>query len=287
MYDISCKNLCPFEHCQRRILFVILNKIRKKRIEHRSKEMEDKEYMEQQTIIKGLQEATILYIFVSGCTRGPYVQCDPETMDDETMIFMNLEDAKKEGDLYLQDKIPINIAKLEKKQMLGFYTSLYTMGINAILVVMGDRKRRIQLKDFVKRKKMDGQEGGWIENPALHLTSLYYMQEIRRKPEQGITEKIKELQEEIEINLKRGGYLLALRKDGEEIPLVKGINGEVFQPIFTDLLEFQKFNRENKLQPMVVLAENFPQVFTPKAKGIVLNPMGVNMPLSLRRVEQT
>ena len=48
--------------------------------------MEDKEYMEQQTIIKGLQEATILYIFVSGCTRGPYVQCDPETMDDETMI---------------------------------------------------------------------------------------------------------------------------------------------------------------------------------------------------------
>ncbi len=249
--------------------------------------MEDKEYMEQQTIIKGLQEATILYIFVSGCTRGPYVQCDPETMDDETMIFMNLEDAKKEGDLYLQDKIPINIAKLEKKQMLGFYTSLYTMGINAILVVMGDRKRRIQLKDFVKRKKMDGQEGGWIENPALHLTSLYYMQEIRRKPEQGMTEKIKELQEEIEINLKRGGYLLALRKDGEESPLVKGINGEVFQPIFTDLLEFQKFNRENKLQPMVVLAENFPQVFTPKAKGIVLNPMGVNMPLSLRRVEQT
>ena len=78
-----------------------------------------------------------------------------------------------------------------------------------------------------------------------------------------------------------------MRKDGEEIPLVKGINGEVFQPIFTDLLEFQKFNRENKLQPMVVLAENFPQVFTPKAKGIVLNPMGVNMPLSLRRVEQT
>ncbi len=249
--------------------------------------MENNESMEQQTIIKGLQEAAQLYIFLSGCTRGPYVQCDPETMDDETMVFMDLEDAKKEGDLFLQDKIPINIAKLEKKQMLGFYTSLYTMGINAILVVKGDRKRRIQLKDFVKRKKMDGEEGEWIENPALHLTSLYYMQEIRRNPGQGITEKIKELQEEIEINLKRGGYLLAVEKDGEEIPLMKGMNGDAFQPIFTDFLEFHKFNRENKLRPVVVLAENFPQVFSTKAKGIVLNPMGVNMPLSLRRVEQT
>lgn len=248
--------------------------------------MEDKEYMEQQKIMKSLQEAAKLYIFISPCTRGPYVQCDPETVDDETIVFMNLEDAKKEGDLLLQEKIPINIATLEKKQMLGFYTSLYTMGINAILVVKGDEKRRIQLKDFVKRKKMDGQEGEWIENPALHLTSLYYMQEIRRKPDQEITEKIKELQEEIEINLKRGGYLLALEKDGEGIPLLKGMNGDVFQPIFTDFLEFHKFNRENKLRPVIVLAENFPKIFTPKAKGIVLNPMGVNMPLSLRRVEQ-
>ena len=51
-----------------------------------------------------------------------------------------------------------------------FYTSLYTLGVNALLVKDGGRDTLIQLQDFVKRNKQQGQESGekiWVENPFL------------------------------------------------------------------------------------------------------------------------
>ena len=48
--------------------------------------------------------------------------------------------------------------KLENKQFLIFYTSLYTLGVNALLVKDGGRNSLIQLQDFVKRNKQQGQD---------------------------------------------------------------------------------------------------------------------------------
>ena len=45
-------------------------------------------------------------------------------------------------------------------------------------------------------------------------------------------------------------------------------DGQLFQPAFTDILEFQKFNRDNKLRPVVVEAEKVPTVLAAEAGGI-------------------
>ena len=60
-------------------------------------------------------------------------------------------------------------------------------------------------------------------------------------------------------------------------------DGQLFQPAFTDILEFQKFNRDNKLRPVVVEAEKLPTVLAAEAGGIILNVLGVNLPLTVNR----
>ena len=74
---------------------------------------------------------------------------------------------------------------------------------------------------------------------------------------------------------------MPLPEEGNGIPLVKLKSGDIFQPIFTDVIEFQRFNREKKFRPVVVDALKLAQVLPEEAKGIVLNPLGVNMPSQL------
>ena len=57
----------------------------------------------------------------------------------------------------------------------------------------------------------------------------------------------------------------------------------MYQPIFTDALEFQKFNRENKFRPVAADADKLAVLVAPEAKGVVLNIMSLNLPFNLNR----
>ena len=48
-------------------------------------------------------------------------------------------------------------------------------------------------------------------------------------------------------------------------------------------MEFQKFNRENQLRPLVITADKIPQILVAEAVGVLLNPMGVRMPLQIKK----
>ena len=246
--------------------------------------MNDYVNTEKQEIIQHLRSAQELYVIISMCTGSPYVVCDQETFDDEILIFLGEADAQKEAKKLTEAGIPVNIAKLENRQLLLFYTSLYTMGINALMVRTQGTGCLIQLAEFVKRNKQEQLPDGkvWVENPSLHLTALYYMQELRRKPGQESNPQIKEWQDEIANDFNKGSFILPVQKEGSGIAVIK-LNEEVFQAIFTDILEFQKFNREGRLRPIVVNAHKIPQIMAPEAKGVVVNPLGVRMPLQIKR----
>ena len=64
--------------------------------------------------------------------------------------------------------------------------------------------------------------------------------------------------------------------------MVKAPNGDAFQPIFTDVWEFQKFhkNPEVKLRMAPIEFKGLLGALVPQAKGFVLNPNGVNLILS-------
>lgn len=234
-------------------------------------------------ICKRLKEGEELYILMSGCTRNPYVVCDPETFDDCVTVFLEKEVARRELEHFQKERIPVSLARMVQKQRLVFYTSLYTMGINAILVKEQGQNFRIQLSDVVKRMDPSKQQPGtiWVENPQLHLTALYFMQSLRSSEKMEMTPELLEMQEEISVNFGRGRFLVPVEKEGRGVPLIRMRTEEKYQPVFTDILEFQKFNKGNILRPVVVPAQKVPQVLVAGTCGVVLNPMGVNVPMKV------
>lgn len=235
-----------------------------------------------------LREADSLYAILSGCTKEPYVYCDPETMDDAILLFTDEEGAKAGAQKLAEQQIPVGIAKVRQKEPSAF---LYQHLHDGCQCYPGTRGRGAEddSADRVCKTQRPGESKNgkvWVENPELHLTMLYYMQDLRRQPNQEITPELNDLQEEIGAHFTKGRYIVPLPEEGNGIPLVKLKSGDIFQPIFTDVIEFQRFNREKKFRPVVVDALKLAQVLPEEAKGIVLNPLGVNMPLTVQKVKK-
>lgn len=236
-------------------------------------------------LLQKMRSAPELYVLMSACTKQPYVLCDPETFDDGILMFFTEEDAREKGKKFLEEKIPVNIVRVEEKQKLLFFTSLFTMGVNAIFMIEKSGETLLQLEELVRRKKPEEQPEGtvWIENPELHLTALYYAQEMRRQPNPQESEMVPGLLEELLANFKKGKYIMALQKEEKGVPLAKMKDGHLYQPIFTDALEFQKFNREDQFRPVAATADKLAALVVPEAKGVVLNLMSVNLPFTINR----
>lgn len=241
-----------------------------------------------QTIVK-IQKAEAIYAIMSLCTKMPYVECDGETYDDQIFVYFEEEDAKKAAKKLIEKKIPVQVLKLMNKVVLSFFVNLFPMGVNCVVVNRGaEGAIAIQLQEMIKRPNNDNLPDGKIrvENPELHLTMLYYMQELKRIPGQQLGEELKALNEEMISHFQKGKYIIAVRELDNGIPILKQQNGDLFHPIFTDAQEFQKFcslNKNEKFKSGVVEAKNLIKMVAPNAKGVALNPMGVNVQLQMKR----
>ena len=238
-----------------------------------------------QETLAALRTPGELYVIMSGATRLPFVFCDEETFDDEIFLYYRADDAKEKAKELQGKRYASAVVKLEDKQLLAFYTSLYTMGVNCLAVNSGtDTEISIQLSDLVIRRKPEELPEGKrpVENPALHLTAIYFMQEMRRQAEPQPTEELNKLQEELLAHYGKGTFVAAVREDGQ-VPILKQKDGSIYQPLFTDILEFQKFARGEKMKMAVIPAAKIPEILVGEAKGVVINPFGVNVQLQVAK----
>lgn len=237
------------------------------------------------TALEMMRVSEAVYVLLSGCTRLPYVECDAETYDDQILLFYREEDAKRRAQELLKEKTLVQVIKVEKKSFLPFYTSLYPMGVNCIVANDGMPDRTaVQLNELIRREHPNQLPEGqvWVENPELHLTAIYFMQELHKNQGQAMTETMTELYEEMLAHFGRGKYIFAVRQD-KGIPALKGKDGKMYQPLFTDSQEFQKFNGTNRLRAMVVEANKVQNLLPAQSEGIVLNPLGVNVQFKIRK----
>lgn len=239
-----------------------------------------------QEVMSKIRNCSELYAVMSACTHMPFVYCDPDTYDDEIFVYFTEEDARQGITWMVEQKIPIQLAKIDKKSRLDFFTGLYPAGINAVCVNKGITKEIcLQLDSLIRRPDLAKLPEGHIriENPQLHLTSLYFAQELRKSqiPVEKMSEEMKELDEELRAHFKRGSYLVAL-EEGKGIPVLRK-EGVSYQPLFTDNREFYKFNMEKKFSAAVVEYEKIAGMMPAEAEGIVLNPFGVNILLKIAR----
>ena len=61
----------------------------------------------------------------SQITKLPYVECDPETFDDQVYMFTEEEAAKEFAKSYVEKNTPLLTVKVLRKQMPNFYMGLY------------------------------------------------------------------------------------------------------------------------------------------------------------------
>ena len=150
----------------------------------------------------------------------------------------------------------------------------------------GEKPAKVALNELVRRPDASQLPEGKIrvENPELMLTSLYFMQELRRSPKPQVTPELKEMEEEMLAHFRKGTYIMAIQ-DKNMVPFLKLKNGDAYQPIFTDIGEFQKFNREKKFHTAVVPYDKLALIVKDPAKGICINPNGVNIILPTAQLQ--
>lgn len=208
----------------------------------------------------------------------------------------------------LEQKELVQALRIEKKDLLAFYVSLMPLGVNCILVhqeVQPDKvynetekesempsepvlvKIPIQLDEIIRRKEPEDGKA-LIENPQLHLTALYFMQKVRKAPQTELTEELKELHEEMMAHYQKGSYIIPVKENAGTL-VMKQKNGQIFQPVFTDIQEYKKFlsmNREEQIKTAVLSAEKITGILSPETAGVVVNPLGVNLQLLMKRRKQ-
>ncbi len=249
--------------------------------------------------VKKIQKLEEMFVVFNQATRNPYIECDPETFDDQVYIFTDIDKAKEMVEKYAADGYTLSIVKIDKKQILPFVGGLYGLSVTAIVFNDGEPVS-IQLEELVKRPDIDKYKNEKIPraNPELQLTVIYLLQETRRKIEADKRTnenkiKIRDMEEEMAINLFKSKFVLAIDlsatggkydKDHPnfKVPTVRLSNGDSFIPAFTDMSEYQKFALQNKITAkMRLVAVGYDDLlkFTQNTKGIVLNPSGFNLPM--------
>ena len=240
-------------------------------------------------VMTALRTSEELYTLIALTTNQPFVQCDAKTYDDVIYVYADFEDIKREGMRFIEAKHPVRIQKIKKDEFLVFYTHLYTMGVNCI-VFNGfmENEYKLQLSDLVNRPKEAAPNGAkWIENSALHLTALYLMQELRRKPSGAeMSQELQEMQNEIVEHFKKGSFVFFAGEDNR-LPILTHPNGDIYLPVYTDLLEAGKFKSENPIKMGVLPADKIIALLPKEARGVVINPQGVNLQLPITRKPKT
>lgn len=242
-------------------------------------------------LIRSIQKKENIIVAYCAYTNMPFVTCDPETFNDQVWIFDTNEQLQDFAKPYTEKKILLKGLQYPNKALLGFFSMLYTIGVNELVFVTEAGKETLELEELVRKpdySKLPQQQQP-VLNPELQLTGLYFMQEASR-PIPNEEKDLKDLEEELAANMVKAKYIVPIEllegpeSDAEKLknrkyrlPILKNKKEEVFQPIFTDPTEMAKFNRENKFKALVMPFANLSKAVVTESKGFLLNPLGYHI----------
>ena len=96
---------------------------------------------------------------------------------------------------------------------------------------------------------------------------------------------MREMEEELLANLRKSDFLVAMEVNEEDpkkinIPYLKDKKDQILQPVFSDVMEFEKFAKGKKLRIARVPFAKLPGLLMQQAAAFVINPMGFNLVLN-------
>ena len=200
--------------------------------------------------VKELQARETVFVAYSQATKLPYVTCGEETYNDQVWFFAEEETLKEYGKKKLEDKILLMGMRYEKKDFPRMYGLLFSIGVNSVIWNNGADEIEIDLEKIVRKPDLSQMEPAKrpLINPTLQLSGIYFMQELRRPVEKEEHKNLRALEEELIANLKKSHFLVAMERDEENpkkinIPYLKNKEGQILQPVFSDVMEFEKLKK--------------------------------------------
>ena len=243
--------------------------------------------------VKELQARETVFVAYSQATKLPYVTCGEETYNDQVWLFAEEETLKEFGKKKLEDKVLLMGMRYEKKDFPRMYGLLFSIDANTVIWNNGTDEIELDLEKIVRRPDLSKMEPAKrpVLNPSLQLSGIYFMQELRRPVEKEQHGNLRELEEELLVNMRKSQYLVAMEVNEEDpkqirIPYLKNKNEEILQPVFTDVMELEKFTKGRKLRIAKVPLNKLPELMIQQAKAYVVNPMGFNLVLTKEQLEK-
>lgn len=241
--------------------------------------------------VKQLQTRDNYFVAYSQVTRLPFVICDEESFNDQAWIFATEEEIKEFGKKNLENKNLIMGMRFEKKDFPRFYGILYAIGVNSVVWNDGEDQVEVEIEKIARQADFSKLEPAKrpLMNPTLQLSGIYFMQELRRPVEKEEKKNLRELEEELLVNLRKSEYIAAVDINEEDpkkinIPYLKNKDGKILQPVFTDVMEYEKFARGKKLKMVKVPFAKLPELMIQQAENYVINPLGFNLILSKEQI---
>ena len=235
--------------------------------------------------IEHIKNMEAFYVAYSQYTNAPYVVCDPVSFSDQIWAFS--DEAKIDAVIEKQKEqhVLLKSEKIENSEFLKFFTTLFYMGIDRLLFDYGTEGMVFTLEHICRKPDFEKIKNPItsLDNTALNLSALYFLQEARKKTAKPDKETLDQLEEEMAKNIVSGSYIVPFIQSEKEdvpanyqLPYVKGPNNEMLLTIFTDLPNFDKYNLEHKFSAIVLSFDKIPTVIG-KGNGIIINPLGFSL----------
>lgn len=177
--------------------------------------------------------------------------------------------------------------KYEKKDFPRMYGLMFAIGANSVIWNNGTEEIEIDLERIVRKPDLSQVEPAKrpLINSTLQLSGIYFMQELRRPVAKEEHKNLRELEEELIVNLKKSQFLVAMEVDKENpkkinIPYLKNKEGQILQPVFSDVMEYEKFARGKKFRLAKIPFAKLPEILNTQAEAMVFNPLGFNLILN-------
>ena len=237
--------------------------------------------------VKELQARETVFVAYAQTTRLPYVTCGEETYNDQVWFFADEERVKEFGKKKLEEKVLLMGMKYEKKDFPKMYGLMFAIGANSVIWNNGTEEIEIDLERIVRKPDLSQVEPAKrpLINSTLQLSGIYFMQELRRPVAKEEHKNLRELEEELIVNLKKSQFLVAMEVDKENpkkinVPYLKNKEGQILQPVFSDVMEYEKFARGKKFRLAKIPFAKLPEILNTQAEAMVFNPLGFNLILN-------
>lgn len=237
--------------------------------------------------VKELQARETVFVAYAQTTRLPYVTCGEETYNDQVWFFADEESVKEFGKKKLEEKVLLMGMKYEKKDFPKMYGLMFAIGANSVIWNNGTEEIEIDLERIVRKPDLSQIEPAKrpLINSTLQLSGIYFMQELRRPVAKEEHKNLRELEEELIVNLKKSQFLVAMEVDKENpkkinVPYLKNKEGQILQPVFSDVMEYEKFARGKKFRLAKIPFAKLPEILNTQAEAMVFNPLGFNLILN-------